>query len=114
MEAALLAPPSHHWLGFPASFFLGSLTPVAKPVIFSGLQSSGVPQLGNYLGAIKNWVRLQEKPESTIFYSVVGTAVELLTSLTILAELRHSICPLERPALDHCKARPAAAEATNS
>ncbi|GBR51606.1 tryptophan--tRNA ligase [Acetobacter pomorum] len=27
--------------------------------IFSGIQPSGVPQLGNYLGAIRNWVNLQ-------------------------------------------------------
>ncbi|QEO17875.1 tryptophan--tRNA ligase [Acetobacter vaccinii] len=27
--------------------------------IFSGIQPSGVPQLGNYLGAIRNWVSLQ-------------------------------------------------------
>ena len=27
--------------------------------IFSGIQPSGVPTLGNYLGAIRNWVALQ-------------------------------------------------------
>jgi tryptophanyl-tRNA synthetase len=27
--------------------------------IFSGIQPSGIPTLGNYLGAIRNWVRLQ-------------------------------------------------------
>ncbi len=31
-----------------------------KKVIFSGIQPSGELTLGNYLGAIKNWVRLQE------------------------------------------------------
>ncbi|HBU25127.1 MAG TPA: tryptophan--tRNA ligase, partial [Candidatus Moranbacteria bacterium] len=30
--------------------------------IFSGIQPSGVLHLGNYLGAIKSWVALQEKP----------------------------------------------------
>ncbi|MCL2421326.1 MAG: tryptophan--tRNA ligase [Defluviitaleaceae bacterium] len=30
-----------------------------KPVIFSGMQATGVPSLGNYIGAIKNWVNLQ-------------------------------------------------------
>ena len=29
--------------------------------VFSGVQPSGVLHLGNYLGAIKNWVQLQEK-----------------------------------------------------
>jgi tryptophanyl-tRNA synthetase len=28
--------------------------------IFSGIQPSGIPTLGNYLGAIKNWVALQD------------------------------------------------------
>jgi tryptophanyl-tRNA synthetase len=27
--------------------------------VFSGIQPSGIPTLGNYLGAIRNWVRLQ-------------------------------------------------------
>ena len=35
----------------------------ALPRIFSGIQPSGVPTLGNYLGAVRNWVRLQEAHE---------------------------------------------------
>ena len=31
--------------------------------IFSGIQPSGVPQLGNYLGALRNWVALQADNE---------------------------------------------------
>ena len=31
--------------------------------IFSGIQPSGIPTLGNYLGAIRNWVALQEGHE---------------------------------------------------
>ena len=31
--------------------------------IFSGIQPSGVPTLGNYLGAIRNWVALQADHE---------------------------------------------------
>ncbi len=31
--------------------------------IFSGIQPSGVPQLGNYLGALRNWVALQDGHE---------------------------------------------------
>ena len=27
--------------------------------IFSGIQPSGIPHLGNYLGAMKNWAALQ-------------------------------------------------------
>ena len=31
--------------------------------IFSGIQPSGIPTLGNYLGAIRNWVALQDNHE---------------------------------------------------
>lgn len=36
---------------------------VNKKVIFSGIKPSGDLTLGNYLGAIKNWVKLQEEYE---------------------------------------------------
>ncbi len=29
-------------------------------VVFSGIQPTGVPHLGNYLGALRQWVRLQD------------------------------------------------------
>ncbi|MFH1745182.1 MAG: tryptophan--tRNA ligase, partial [bacterium] len=32
-----------------------------KPTIFSGIQPSGNLHIGNYLGAISNWVEMQEK-----------------------------------------------------
>lgn len=32
-----------------------------KKVILSGVQSTGRLTLGNYLGAINNWVEMQEK-----------------------------------------------------
>ena len=32
-----------------------------KQTIFSGIQPSGNLTLGNYLGALKNWVDLQEE-----------------------------------------------------
>lgn len=31
-----------------------------KPILFSGIQPSGNLTLGNYIGAIKNWIRLQQ------------------------------------------------------
>lgn len=40
-----------------------------KKIIFSGVQPSGVLTLGNYLGAIKNWVKLQD--EYDCYYCVV-------------------------------------------
>lgn len=41
-----------------------------KRVIFSGIQPTGVPHLGNYLGALKRLVDFQNEP-GDIFYSVV-------------------------------------------
>lgn len=35
-----------------------------KKVIFSGIQPSGDLTLGNYLGAIKNWVKLRDQYEN--------------------------------------------------
>jgi tryptophanyl-tRNA synthetase len=35
--------------------------------ILSGIQPSGVPTLGNYLGAIQHWVRLQDGPDECLY-----------------------------------------------
>ena len=42
-------------------------------VIFSGIQPTGVPHLGNYLGALQQWKRLQDEATSAdhLFFSVV-------------------------------------------
>jgi tryptophanyl-tRNA synthetase len=37
--------------------------------VFSGIQPTGVPHLGNYLGAIRHWVTLQDQHDA--FYCVV-------------------------------------------
>lgn len=42
-----------------------------KPVIFSGIQPTGNLHLGNYLGAIKNWVDLQNSGEYQCYFSIV-------------------------------------------
>ncbi|KAI6138230.1 Aminoacyl-tRNA synthetase, partial [Pisolithus thermaeus] len=43
-------------------------------VIFSGIQPKGIPHLGNYLGALSNWVKLQQtaEPADTLLFSTVG------------------------------------------
>jgi|SRR5277367_6073617 len=55
--------------------FLSTVSPVpsAKQIIFSGIQPTGVPHLGNYLGALKTWVKLQDTvdKEAKIFFSIV-------------------------------------------
>ena len=45
-------------------------TPARKKVIFSGIQPTGIMTLGNYLGAIQNWVTLQE--DYNCIYSIVN------------------------------------------
>ncbi|KAJ1524719.1 Tryptophan--tRNA ligase, mitochondrial, partial [Nowakowskiella sp. JEL0078] len=39
---------------------------------FSGIQPTGIPHLGNYLGALSQWVRFQRNPNhKSIFFSIV-------------------------------------------
>ncbi|XP_040278731.1 tryptophan--tRNA ligase, mitochondrial [Bufo bufo] len=40
------------------------------PRVFSGIQPTGIPHLGNYLGALQSWARLQEEFGS-VLYSIV-------------------------------------------
>ena len=42
-----------------------------KRRIFSGMQPTNRLQLGNYLGALKNWVKLQDEPDTECIYCVV-------------------------------------------
>nr|XP_019586148.1 PREDICTED: tryptophan--tRNA ligase, mitochondrial isoform X2 [Rhinolophus sinicus] len=56
--------------------------------VFSGIQPTGIPHLGNYLGAIESWVRLQSE-HGSVLYSIVD-----LHSITVPqdpAVLRQSI-----------------------
>jgi tryptophanyl-tRNA synthetase len=55
-----------------------------KKTIFSGVQPSGVLTIGNYLGAIKNWVQLQD--EYNCYYCVVD--MHAITIRQEAAELR--------------------------
>jgi tryptophanyl-tRNA synthetase len=42
-------------------------------VIFSGIQPTGVPHLGNYLGALREWKRLQDTahPATKLLFCIV-------------------------------------------
>ncbi|EPS41223.1 hypothetical protein H072_4887 [Dactylellina haptotyla CBS 200.50] len=44
-----------------------------REVVFSGIQPTGVPHLGNYLGALKQWVDIQNtaSPDTTLLYCIV-------------------------------------------
>jgi tryptophanyl-tRNA synthetase len=47
-----------------------------RQIIFSGIQATGIPHIGNWLGAIRNWVKLSD--DYTCLYCIVD-----LHSLTI-------------------------------
>lgn len=55
-----------------------------KKIIFSGVQPSGILTIGNYLGAIKNWVDFQE--ENDCIFCVVD--MHAITVRQVPAELR--------------------------
>ncbi len=79
--------------------------------IFSGIQPTHGIQLGNYLGAIRNWVRLQDSFEC--IYCIVDQ--HALTTVQDAAEMRQNIrevaaaliaCGDRSGALDPLRAEP--------
>jgi tryptophanyl-tRNA synthetase len=67
---------------------LNSTKAQASKVIFSGIQPTGIPHLGNYLGALRQWARLQDEATSddTLLFSLVD--LHALTSHGDPAQLR--------------------------
>lgn len=64
------------------------MSDINKKVIFSGVQPTGIPMIGNYIGAIRNWIELQEQ------YDCLFCVVDLhsITVRQVPAELRkHSV-----------------------
>jgi tryptophanyl-tRNA synthetase len=77
----------------PGTRRASSASPVqnSKKVIFSGIQPTGVPHLGNYLGALKQWVRLQDTADrdtTLLFCSVDLHAVTVPQAPAVLAAHR--------------------------
>ena len=64
--------------------------PERRPRIFSGIQPSGTMHLGNYLGAIRNWVALQETHDCV--YCIVD--LHAITVRQGRAELRRNTIDL--------------------
>lgn len=65
---------SCNWIGLRRALSSAPTTPLLQPkTIFSGIQPTGVPHLGNYLGALRQWVKLQDEadPGTTLIYSLV-------------------------------------------
>ena len=49
----------------------GSSFASAQDLVFTGIQPTGIPHLGNYVGAISQMVGLQQKYKGSILLSVV-------------------------------------------
>lgn len=85
------AAPQSSWLCANCTRY-GSTASIPKKengkphVIFSGIQPTGVPHLGNYLGALRQWVKLQDEasPDTTLLFSIVD-----LHAITIKQDPRH-------------------------
>lgn len=58
-----------------------SNTSKGKPVIFSGIQPSGALNIGGYIGAVRNWVELQNSAKYDCLFSLVD-----LHSITVRQE----------------------------
>ncbi|MGB4033694.1 MAG: tryptophan--tRNA ligase, partial [Christensenellales bacterium] len=58
-----------------------------KKTVYSGIQPTGCLTLGNYIGAVSNWLKMQE--EYNCIYSVVD--LHALTVRQEPAELRKNI-----------------------
>ena len=45
----------------------------SKRTIFSGIQPTGIPHIGNYLGALQQWVKIQNEsgPSARLIFSIV-------------------------------------------
>jgi len=62
---------------------------MSKPVIFSGIQPTGELHIGNYLGAVKNWVDLQNSGQYDCYFCIVD--YHSITSNMIAEERRKNI-----------------------
>lgn len=72
----------------PSTAVVAAPPPPVREVIFSGIQPTGVPHLGNYLGALQQWVRIQNTaPAATnLIYSIVD--LHAITTRQDPAQLR--------------------------
>lgn len=77
-----------------------SASNASPKVIFSGIQPTGVPHLGNYLGALSQWVALQEEATAASSSSSNGTTTPPPTRLFFSVVDLHAITlPQEAPQL---------------
>lgn len=64
-----------------------------KSRVFSGIQPTGNIHLGNYLGAVKNWVENQEKYEN-LFCVVNSHAITIPQEPNVLRQKTYDLCAM--------------------
>ncbi|MCX8132705.1 MAG: tryptophan--tRNA ligase [Roseococcus sp.] len=68
--------------------------------VFSGIQPSGVPTLGNYLGAIRNWVPMQDRHECLFCIVDLHAITQFQPPAQLLAQTREMAAALLACGLD--------------
>ncbi|EPE07055.1 tryptophanyl-trna synthetase [Ophiostoma piceae UAMH 11346] len=102
------APESLESQGGAAERPVSPYTAPKGAIVFSGIQPTGVPHLGNYLGAMQRWVQLQHEaasdPTAKLYYSVVDlhalTSVTASTPSSLLQHRRETLAALLAVGLD--------------
>ena len=77
---------------------------MTKPIVFSGVQPSGELTIGNYLGALRNWVKMQDDYEC-IFCVVDLHAITVRQDPVALRKATLDVLALWLVALIRIKAR---------
>jgi tryptophanyl-tRNA synthetase len=78
-----------------------------KPVVLSGLRPTGRVHLGNYFGAVKNWVDLQESEKYRCFYFVAdlhALTTDYADTRAVAANTRDAVLDWLAVGLDPTKA----------
>ena len=69
----------------------GSEINAEKGIIVSGMRPTGALHLGNYLGALENWIRLQDEYECYYFvadYHALTTGYDNTDDLRTILQMR--------------------------
>lgn len=62
---------------------------MSKPVIVSGIQPTGNLHIGNYLGAVKNWLEIQNNPKYQLYIFIAD--LHSLTGKLTVDQLREQV-----------------------
>ena len=67
-------------------------TPVRKQRILSGIQPTGTPTLGNYIGAMRNWKLLEDQYDSLVVFHMISSENPCCFILLMISGNMNPIC----------------------